>query len=498
MRRSINILLFLTALIMVVRLIPMATLPLTDTTEARYGAIAQMMVERNDWVTPWFSPDKPFWGKPPLSFWAQALSMKYFGETAFAARLPSWLATLATLILLSRFAFHFYGRFAAALTALIYSSATLVFVASGAVMTDPFLTLGVTLALTGAALARKENSPWWRYAPFIGAAIGLLAKGPLALVLITTPYAAWWALDKNTRQQATALPWITGSLLTTLLSLPWYIAAELKTPGFLNYFIWGEHVLRFIEPGWSGDLYGNAHSKPKGTIWVEYLVATLPWSILALFYIGKALRQYSTSISNLLEDKRALYLWAWALTTPLFFTAAGNILWTYVLPAVGPLAILLGRRLAFSLSAPRPVSGTREDNRYAQASSIHSRRFAGVVISAMVIPLATLIATGMFTMDQLELRSENTLVAEAQLHTNDRLLFVNREPTFSARFYNRENVGSINVDDIQDYLDSHPAAWLVANKDTMIELQKYNTLQLKQIFKSHRYTLVQASLRSGV
>ena len=61
------------------RWISMAFLPFTDTTEARYANIARGMAISGDWITPWFEPGLPFWGKPPLSFWIQAVSYKVLG-----------------------------------------------------------------------------------------------------------------------------------------------------------------------------------------------------------------------------------------------------------------------------------------------------------------------------------------------------------------------------------------------------------------------------------
>src|SRR3546814_16889339 len=58
------------------------------------------------------------------------------------------------------------------------------FVSAGAVLTDPFLTLGVTLSMLALMVAPFCPTAFWRYGFFIGLSIGLLAKGPLALVLI--------------------------------------------------------------------------------------------------------------------------------------------------------------------------------------------------------------------------------------------------------------------------------------------------------------------------
>jgi 4-amino-4-deoxy-L-arabinose transferase-like glycosyltransferase len=52
------------------------------------------------------------------------------------------------------------------------------------------------------------------------------------------------------------LPWVTGTVLTLLLVVPWYALTEYRTPGFLHYFIIGEHIQRFLVPHWPGDLYG--------------------------------------------------------------------------------------------------------------------------------------------------------------------------------------------------------------------------------------------------
>ena len=48
--------------------------PLFDTTEARYGEIARIMYETQNWVTPQFDYNIPFWGKPPMQTWLSALS----------------------------------------------------------------------------------------------------------------------------------------------------------------------------------------------------------------------------------------------------------------------------------------------------------------------------------------------------------------------------------------------------------------------------------------
>src|SRR5690606_21406355 len=102
---------------------------------------------------------------------------------------------------------------------------------------------------------------FWRYGFFIGMSIGLLAKGPLALVLIGGASLAWALWAPEGRKALKAQPWSAGLALMLAISLPWYVAAELKTPGFLRYFLVGEHFLRFVDAGWTGDRYGTAHAR---------------------------------------------------------------------------------------------------------------------------------------------------------------------------------------------------------------------------------------------
>ena len=235
--------------LVLVRLVLMAMLPLTDTSEPRYAEIARLMVQSGDWITPWFSPGVPFWGKPPLAFWASALSFKMFGVNAFAARLPGLLAMGGVGLLTYAWARVWFGTVAARIATLVLASSLLPFVAAGAVLTDAWLTLAVVLGIAGFALAPETRSPGLRYAAFLGAAIGLLAKGPLALVLIGAVVLPWAVWHRQLGRHLRALPWFGGTLIVLVLVVPWYVLAESKTPGFLHYFLVGEHLARFLDPG---------------------------------------------------------------------------------------------------------------------------------------------------------------------------------------------------------------------------------------------------------
>jgi 4-amino-4-deoxy-L-arabinose transferase-like glycosyltransferase len=327
--------------LLVCRLIAMYVMPLTDTTEARYGEIARKMLETGNWITPLHDYGVPFWAKPPLSFWLSSLSMKYFGVNEFAARLPSLFFSLAILWLVWIVVKKHSGSIVAITTVLVLSS-TLAFIAdAGAVMTDPSLLFCITLTMVSFWQAVVENNKRWAYLFFTGLGIGLLAKGPVVGVLSGMPIFLWIVFHQKWRDTWKRLPWFTGILLMLAIALPWYILAEKHTPGFLNYFILGEHFGRFLHQGWEGDKYGFAHAAPHGMIWVYALGGICPWvvgSLTWLIYNAKKL-------PKLCQDNDGWFsYWLLCFLMPLlFFTCATNIIWPYVLPSMPAFAILFAQ-----------------------------------------------------------------------------------------------------------------------------------------------------------
>lgn len=409
------------AIVALLRLLTMGLYPLTDTTEARYSEVARKMVELNDWITPWYDYGVPFWAKPPLSTWLTAASLKIFGINEFAARLPYFLLA----VLIAWLVWDWVGRRSkreALLTVALLSGTMLYFIASAAVMTDMALVLGTTLAMRGfwapfeGAGSQRPKEQWLL---FVGLGIGLLAKGPIAVVLAGIPIALWALFTGNIITSWKRLPWIRGSLLMLAIAVPWYWMAEIRTPGFWEYFFIGEHWHRFTVTGWAGDKYGTAHATARGAIWLLALGACLPWTVLLPFLaIGRKANPGAAASAVPAGPARRqwhIYLLAWAIAPCLFFTMSGNILWTYVLPALPALAMLAAGWLA---------------------GDARTRRVDGVV-SAGVVVMALLVG-GFFLKEQAtdSWKTAKTAVTEYQARNTDKrpLLFMGDLP-YSASFY---------------------------------------------------------------
>ncbi|CEG58501.1 ArnT family glycosyltransferase [Legionella fallonii] len=337
-QKFINHALFVLIFLLLCRVIASYFIPLNDTTEARYGEIARKMLETGNWVNLLHDYGIPFWAKPPLSTWFSAVSMNLFGISEWAVRLPSLLLSIGILGLIWDLAKKHSGLEVALVSILVLSGMLFFFLEAGTVMTDPSLTFCCTLALVAFWHAMVTKSKLWSYGFFIGLGLGLLAKGPLVLILVGTPIFFWVLLRKQWRNLWNNLPWIKGTLLLFAIALPWYILAELRTPGFLNYFIVGEHFNRFLVPGWTGDKYGAAHHAPKGIIWIFAIAGIFPWNLV----VGKWLISHAKNLPVLFRDEDGWlsYLVLCALTPLVFFTFSSNIIYPYVFPSLPAFALL--------------------------------------------------------------------------------------------------------------------------------------------------------------
>ncbi|MBI5599543.1 MAG: glycosyltransferase family 39 protein [Deltaproteobacteria bacterium] len=448
------------------RLFSLGAYSLTDTTEARYAEIGRKMYETNNWITPQIDYGVPFWGKPPLSTWLVAGSFRLFGVGEFTARLPSFVLSILICLLvylsvpsgLENGDKSHDGRHAGQtavhdglLSVTILASTGLFFITSGAVLTDQAMLLGTTLSMVGFWQA-VEDGWWaiadgpegaqeppvrvrlWGYLFFIGLALGLLAKGPVATVLTVFPIGAWVLWKKKAGLVWRRLPWISGIALTLALAAPWYLLAESRTPGFLEYFFIGEHWKRFTQSGWKGDLYGNPHPWGRGAIWAQWFFAVLPWSfVLILTDVWPALRRpgaLSGGLGAVLSDGRKSYLLLWAVTPMLFFTFAANILPTYVITGLPAFALLAAEAWPPEEAEGKPGRPTSRPRR----PMTWTWRAA-----ALFTPLAFIVVLVIYTAGMQELKSQKVIVEKyLQLRKGalSRLIYVSKRP-YSAEFYSR-------------------------------------------------------------
>ncbi len=356
--------------------------PLIGTTEPRYAELARKMLASGDWVTLWVSDGVPLWGKPPLLFWVDAISMSWLGINEFALRLPTFIASLLTISLLWFWPYPAKPvssqTLFALIASLIYISTPFGFFAAGFVATDIFLAGGLTLSMVSFWVVTSSNdkvkNTWWRWGFFVGAAIGLLAKGPLALVLLGLSLFLWMIFSPKARILLIweTLPWLRGLVLMAFIAFPWYILAEIRTPGFLYHFIIGEHIERFFVKDWAGGRFAASHGEPLGMIWWFAVESFLPWLLLAIPALYLTWRDKTKTVSIAIAVSHApscatQYLLCWIFAPLLLFSPSRNILEAYMLTALPAFALLMSQvvihligrssawRWCMALAVPAPL-----------------------------------------------------------------------------------------------------------------------------------------------
>jgi 4-amino-4-deoxy-L-arabinose transferase-like glycosyltransferase len=309
-------------------------LPLLDPDEGRNAEVAREMAVGGDLVIPHLA-GMPYLDKPPGFFWAAALSIRAFGHTPLAARLPSIVASLALLAIVGRAATRAGGVRFGWLAPALLAGAPLFAGLSAYVIFDMMLALCVTvvwlgvtreveIAATGAPDADGRALMWRRLAMFAAIAAGILTKGPVMLA---------WAIGGSlgaallTRSRA-ALAWLVwwpGWVVALGLPGAWFAAATSRFPEYPHY--------AFVEESFERMATGSFHRQQPWWFVPAVLVGgTLPWSLMTRW-----------SRERLETSARGVHVGAntgvgFMLFTLAFFTLSHSKLVTYVLPALPPMA----------------------------------------------------------------------------------------------------------------------------------------------------------------
>ena len=305
---------------------------LAEPDEARYAEIPREMLASHDFVTPRLN-GVPYLEKPPLLYWANAASLRLFGLTPWAARLPTRLFGLGTVATLVLGTASMWGTPAGLAAGILYLAAPLGFAFSRVNLTDAPLTFffTVTLFLARAMLLRREaRLPWRTLAVLTGlaAAGGFLSKGLVAIVLPGAILFLWCLATRRMRLLPSLLfgPALPAFLLA---AAPWFLLAERRTPGFLQFFFIHEHFQRFST---------SAAQRPGPVYYfvLIFLAGFLPGIPFFLSSLKRAWRR---------EEPEALFFLLWFAVVLVFFSVSRSKLPPYLTPAFPAAAALAARAL---------------------------------------------------------------------------------------------------------------------------------------------------------
>lgn|SRR5487761_1200953 len=388
---------------------------LWDDDEPKNAQCAREMLQRGDWVVPTFNGGLRY-DKPVLIYWLMIGAYQLFGDTEFAARFWSAVAAVGTT-----WATYHIGRIlfkprTGCWAGWIVASSLMLVIAGRAATPDSLMILCTTLAML--AFVRAT---WGTNTTLVGAdglgdflprsslgmalvyacmALGVLAKGPVAVVLPMLVLVVYVAAVRHvlaTSQSASSehrmarwfspIAWcvaawklrpLTASLVLAAVAMPWYVAVGLKTNGdWLTSFIGHHNVGRFLSP-----LEG--HHGPFFYYLPAVFFGFFPWSVFLPQVVARVWRQTRQAA----DWAAYLFLGCWAGVWIGFFSLSGTKLPSYVTPAYPAIAVLTATWIDAWLREPEKV------NRWLVRQSMASIIIVGVLLIALFPVLAHFVLPG--------------------------------------------------------------------------------------------------------
>jgi 4-amino-4-deoxy-L-arabinose transferase-like glycosyltransferase len=300
--------------------------PLFDVDEGAFGEATREMLERGDFVTTWLNDQLRF-DKPILTYWLQAASVTLFGIDEFALRLPSALAGVAWIAAIFAFTRRQAGKACAHAAALIAATTLGVCVIGRGATADALLNLFLALAMFDIYRYQAEPRVRYRRRAWLWMALGVLAKGPVALLVPGAASLLAFGLQGQLRQWWKALRDPAGWLILLAVAGPWYLLEYLRQgQAFIDGFFLRHNVERFIAP-----LQGHSGS----------LLYYVPVALLLLLpYSGLFLR-ILPGLRTLRASPLDTFLWCWFGFVFVFFSFAGTKLPHYLIYGITPLFVLM-------------------------------------------------------------------------------------------------------------------------------------------------------------
>jgi 4-amino-4-deoxy-L-arabinose transferase-like glycosyltransferase len=344
------------------------SLPLIDRDEPRFAEASREMIQRGDYVVPYFN-NRLRLDKPPLTYWAQVASYRMFGENDFAARFPSSLA--AALIALSLLAWgsRIGGPGVGWWAAIIFTLSLQTFLHAKAAVADMWLVLFMTVAYwAGYELLQRPTLNAQRSTPNKGAvvskplgafgkapflafylslALGFLAKGPIAWIPLLT--VATMIVSARDLQLVRRCKFLSGILMMLAVVALWGIPALIQTHGEFFAVGIGRHVigrsLATME-GHGANSFGM-YLLLLPFYFVTIFVSFFPWSIKLPWLARTLWRKHEAGISDPGASNRGkidIYLLTGITIIFIIFALVSTKLPHYTLPAFPLLALLLARQ----------------------------------------------------------------------------------------------------------------------------------------------------------
>lgn len=311
--------------------------PLFDLDEGAFLEATRELIDGGHWAATTLDGE-PRYDKPILSYWLQAISLTLFGWLSHLipieviGRLPSVIAGALWALVLGRFSAEIskkpaLGVFVA--FALVTTLGTLVI--SRAATADAVLNLWFALLFTDIARYIQKPDDSLRLRIFLWFALGILTKGPVAVIIPAGAFALWVVISNQWHLLWQALASFRAWALLIAVLTPWLVGVyDAQGLAFFENFILRHNVERF-----SGNLHGHG-GHPLYYVFVMPLVL-LPYSGLVMAILLKVREYWACPVNR--------FALIWVGFVVMLVSFSGTQLPHYVLYSTAPLFVLYARVL---------------------------------------------------------------------------------------------------------------------------------------------------------
>jgi len=315
-------------------------LPLYILDEAKNAECAREMWEKGDLIVPTFNENLRT-DKPPLHYFFMMLSYSIFGVSAFAARFFSALMGVLTVSITFYYTRKNLGQKTAVWTVLTLLSSLHFLFQFRLAVPDPYLIACITIAIFTFQDGLENQSRKQLFFGYTATALGVLAKGPVALGLVGLIMLFYLFFTKQLNGKGLKKLNIPVGVIWFLgLVLPWYLAVGKATNGkWLEGFFFTHNLNRFTD----------AMENHGGGFWMTFVYVFIGMLPFVLFLPAAIRKSIFSKIKEKKKDQTSNFLLLVSLATFViigFFTISTTKLPNYTVPAYPFLAILLGYYLS--------------------------------------------------------------------------------------------------------------------------------------------------------
>lgn len=309
------------------------------------GAVRDILA--GNLILPHFIPG-PMVHVPPLYWWVTAIVVQILGWGELAFRLPALVPAAITCAIIYAWTATRLSREAALWGALVLLFGHFFIDAARQPRMDSMLAMFVTAAAFALERTLATRRPAWFVTAALMIGLGSLTKGILGIALPGVA-VAFYLLVQGRWAALFRLDLIGTFVAGLAVGLSWYVGGYLIAGSkFLQWQIGMNLWSRFI-PAEAGGANYCVH--PFWYFVPQILVGLLPWS---LFLPALAFAMWPRNREALSEA--VVYTSVWFVAILLFFSLSRGKCQVYILPALPPLAILIGWAIARSCAEfPQPA-----------------------------------------------------------------------------------------------------------------------------------------------